>query len=165
MDEDRRAGHGQYGSLRPIVAQAVEEAGQRGSTTVEAEDLLLALASAGTPETRAMLADAGLDHQSILDALRNERRHSLNYIGIAPLEENRLTTAPRTGRPGWGTSVREAMGRGRMPLNKNRQRGVAECDVLIGVLLARLGTVPRALALAGIDIDALIGRLQRERTH
>jgi len=162
MDEDRR-GQAQYGSLRTVVVQAIEEARLRGSTSVEAEDLLLALASCGTTETKQSLERAGLDHESILRALRDERRHSLAQAGIEAVDDERLVATPRTDRPSWGTSVREAVSRGRSTVNRNRNRRAAETDVLVGILLANFGTVPRALTLAGIDRDALIGRLQRER--
>jgi hypothetical protein len=37
---------------------------------------------------------------------------------------------------------------------------MAESDLVVGIVQAKLGTVPRALALAGVDRDALIARLQ-----
>ena len=38
---------------------------------------------------------------------------------------------------------------------------LAVADALVGVLRAELGTVPRALAYAGVDRSALIARVQQ----
>jgi hypothetical protein len=38
---------------------------------------------------------------------------------------------------------------------------MVEVDTVIGILRADLGTVPRALAIAGVDRGALVERLQR----
>lgn len=151
------------GSLRSVVVRAIEEATSRGSRTVEAEDVLLALSSAGSPETRQTLAAAGLDHDSLLAALEAERLHNLAYLGIDPDLARQEPTAPRSGRPVWGTSVREALSRSHSVAGRAaRNRRMSERDAIIGILLANFGTLPRALTLAGVQRDALIGALQRQ---
>jgi hypothetical protein len=164
---DPRLGEG----LRKAANRAVEEAKARGSATVEAEHLLLAVAA--EPGLAAdVLAEAGLDHDAIGVVLDAERRESLAVAGIAgPLAE--LPATPRDGRPAWGSSAREALrraaiesrgaaGRGR---DRNpRRRGPDEGDLVIGVLGADLGTVPRALAYAGIVPRPIIQRLRAAAT-
>lgn len=140
-------------SLKPVLTQAIEEARTRASANVEAEHLLLALTTDRSPGTAAILADAHLDHDALDAALRRERAESLDAAGIAPVDPHTLAASPRQTPPGWGTSAKEALARGHR--EKNRTRDV-ETELLIGILGATLGTVPRALALAGIDRDELI---------
>lgn len=140
-------------SLKPVLARAIDEARTRASANVEAEHLLLALATDQSPGTAEILADAHLDHDAIDAALRRERAESLDAAGIAPVDPDTLAASPRQARPGWGTSAKEALTRGHR--EKSRTRDV-ETELLIGVLGATLGTVPRALTLAGIDRAELL---------
>lgn len=156
---------GQDGSFQLVLVECLEEAGLRGSRTVEAEDVLLALARAGSQDSRDLLAHAGLDYDSLRGALEQERRAALASVGMADPDPSLFAAAPRDDRPTWGTSLREAMSRARPYLHRSRGGPAAEYALLLGVLLAGYGTVPRALALAGVDADALIGRLQRLARH
>ncbi|WP_082581425.1 Clp protease N-terminal domain-containing protein [Leifsonia sp. Root227] len=150
-------------SLRDTVMLAVEEARLRGASLVEAEHLLLALSvSDGTRAQRA-LAASGLGHAGIEAALRAEREASLRAAGVEPVQEERLTATPRTARPRWGTTARDALvrahkvaARGRDGAARGRDRRTAESDLLAGILTIELGTVPRAIAIAGIDRAALL---------
>jgi len=158
MDEDRLTGR-----LRALVMRALDEAARRGAGTVEAEHLLLAIA-AGTGDVSATLAAEGLDYDAVDAALKAERAHSLTMAGVTPVDATALESTPRRSRPTWGASVREAMNRAHRRSTRDRhQRGrMAEVDLLVGILQARLGTVPRALELVGMDREALIGRLQQK---
>jgi ATP-dependent Clp protease ATP-binding subunit ClpA len=140
--------------MRNLVAACVEEAARRGSTVVEAEHVLLAIsADAGIPASR-LLVDAGLDHASIEAALRAERLRSLESAGVEPVDAQSFAVSRRTDKPRWGASVATAMKRER------RGGGSRELAVLIGILRAEIGTVPRALAFAGIDRPALLAHLE-----
>lgn len=57
-----------------------------------------------------------------------------------------------------GTNQRGTTQRG---INPRGHRRADEVDLVIGILGADLGTIPRALAIAGIDRDTLIDRLQQ----
>lgn len=140
-------------SLKPVLAQAIEEARTRASANVEAEHLLLALATDQSPRTAAILAEAHLDHDAIDAALRRERATSLDAAGIAPVDTDTLTASPRQERPGWGTSTKEALARGH---RAKGETGDLATELLIGILSASLGTVPRALTLAGIERAELL---------
>lgn len=144
--------------LRATVQESIDEAQQLGAHEVQAEHVLLALSRA-RDESAALLADVGLDHDGILAALRVERDRSLAAADVAPVPDVRLQATPQL-RPRWGASMREAMLRGgaearRARRNHAAMRGV---DVLAGILSAEFGTVPRALAYAGIDRVALRDR-------
>ena len=150
-------------TLKRVVIRAIDEATRRGAATVEAEHLLLAI-SAGKDVAGTTLAEFGLDHSGVDAALRAEREQALRAAGIEPVADERLR-ATRRSRPGWGASIREAL-RG-ADFRAHRDRGRAErerlavADALIGILRADLGTVPRALAYAGVDRRALIARLEQ----
>lgn len=145
-------------SLKAVLARAIDEASSRGSTTVEAEHLLLALAGDEELAAAKVLAEAGLDHNALEAALSQERAVSLVAAGIGPVDENRLAATRRQVRPGWGASVKDAIVRGKNASSEDVRCRPAETELLIGILHASLGTVPRALAIAGIDRSDLIDR-------
>ena len=160
MPEQQELDTGPHGAtLKAVVMRAIDEAIRRGAPNVEAEHLLLAIA-AGREVAARTLAEFGLDHGAVDAALRGEREHALRAAGIEPVAEERLQSTRRS-RPGWGASVREAFRRApyRARSRPDRER-LAIADTLIGILRADLGTVPRALAYAGVDRAALISRLE-----
>ena len=149
--------------LKPVVLRAIGEASRRGSANVEAEHLLLVI-SAGDDGSARALAEFGLDHAAVEAALDAERERALEVAGVAPIAAERLRST-RRARPGWGASFRDAMRRADFRARRDRGRGERErlaiAAALLGVLRAELGTVPRALAYAGVDRQALIARLER----
>ncbi|WP_308465573.1 Clp protease N-terminal domain-containing protein [Rathayibacter soli] len=177
--------------LHPVFIRAVDEATRRGSATVEAEHLLLAVTLEGRGAVSEALGESGLNYDMLDAALRDERARSLAVAGVTAPDVTLLTATPRRNRPGWGASAREALRRGHAGAQRNatghgavghrasgrgaagqataghgigghdRRRRMAEVDILVGILRAELGTVPRALAFAGVDRDALIDRLQQ----
>ncbi|UOE45804.1 Clp protease N-terminal domain-containing protein [Agromyces larvae] len=142
---------------RRLIVRAIDEATGAGSPAVEAEHLLLAIVADPGP-VEPLLAESGLDRAAVERMLRIERARSLEAAGIERFDEQRLATTPRRSRPGWGASAREAIARGGRLARRDRQR-LSEADLLTGILLAELGTVPRAFAYAGVDRDALVARL------
>ncbi len=143
-----------FSGMRGIVERCVAEARARGTNSVEAEHVLLALADPATAVGRAM-AERGLSRETIVDALRVERLASLAAAGVDPIDAQSLVAIPRPGKPSWGASVIAARARERRSGRRHGRRS-PEVGVLIGILEAPLGTVPRALALAGIDREAVI---------
>ncbi len=147
-------------TLRPVILRAVSEAQRRGDTVVEAEHLLLALADDSDRDPAATLAAVGLDHAGVIRALRAERIASLEVAGVTPVPEERLVSSARVTRPRWGASARQTMvAASRMRVGPERHRRMAEKDLAIALLDLKLGTVPRALELAGIDRKALVTAL------
>ena len=149
--------------LKLVVQRAIDEAARRGAANVEAEHLLLVI-SAGDDAAGRALAEVGLDHAGVEAALDAERERALEVAGVAPVAEERLRSTRRS-RPGWGASFRDAMRRADFRARRDRKRDdrehLAVAAALLGVLRADLGTVPRALAYAGVDRRALIARLER----
>lgn len=93
---------------------------ERGSGTIEAEDLPLAVADLPGGAAREPLIEAGLDREGLLEALER--------------------------------ALRVAAARG--------DRAIGPGHVVLGVLRAEPGTVPRALAAAGVDRVDLAGRVE-----
>jgi ATP-dependent Clp protease ATP-binding subunit ClpA len=150
--DDRRLSR----ALRAIIIRAVSEAQRRGASLVEAEHLLLSLSlETGSPAATALSA-SGLDHSGIERVLRAEREASLEAAGVVPIAQERLTAAPRVTRPRWGASAREVLIRAHRGAALTRRTRTAETDLLSAILGLELGTVPRALDLAGADRHAIL---------
>jgi ATP-dependent Clp protease ATP-binding subunit ClpA len=140
---------------RTVVKAAETQARGLGSQTIEAEHLLLALA-AHEPAVQA-LADAGLDHEAVLDALDAERVRSLMTVGISAADFD-LPPAPVTRHPRLAASAKTTLARS-AKIAAARSDGRIEADhILLGLLQAEAGTVPRALAAGQVDVDALRAR-------
>jgi ATP-dependent Clp protease ATP-binding subunit ClpA len=67
---------------RRVAQRSRDVARERGSRTVEAEHLMLALTEQRAGVACACLADAGLDREGILDALDEEAARALAAAGV-----------------------------------------------------------------------------------
>ncbi|MFE3448358.1 Clp protease N-terminal domain-containing protein [Nonomuraea sp. NPDC059194] len=139
--------------LQTIIDQGGYEAQRDGSATIEAHHLLLAIAAERETTTHELLTAAGLDHQAIRDALDREFEHSLAAAGVSlaafDLPRPSYPLEPPTQL---GASVKLAIER---LAAVYRKRDLRPAHVLLGILQAQVGTVPRALALAGVDVAEL----------
>jgi len=147
--------------VRGIVQLAVVEASNRGSESVGAEHLLLALLFDRGNPAAVLLRGSGLDYEGLTAALAGERTASLRAAGVEPVPAERLQSSGRRGRPRFATSFKQALATGHRLAPTQRSHTMRHADVAIGVLAAELGTVPRALALAGFDRKALLTVLWR----
>ena len=135
---------------RAVVRQAESEAAAAGSPVIEAEHLLLALASAPGTEAYDVLTAAGLGHDAVSAALDEEMRQSLAVAGVA-LPPGGLPRPSRNAarKARLGASSKLALQRALKTTAGQRQ--IRPGHLLLGVLGAQAGTVPRALAVAGAD--------------
>jgi ATP-dependent Clp protease ATP-binding subunit ClpA len=151
---------------RAVVMQAREEARLLGATKLEAEHLLLALSQQTAWDAGHVLAQAELDHDGLTHALDAELKRSLAAVGIASsaigLVERPL---PATGEPRWGTSAKRALREASLIVKARGDRGLHPMHILLGVLQAREGTVPRALAGASVDVKALAAHAESVLGH
>lgn len=148
---------------RAVVARAAnEEAARQGASRVEAEHLLLALAAGPESPTTRLLADAGLDHDGVLAALERETERSLAAVGIAA-GDFALGPARRAPHrsPRFATSAKQALERSLRVAVARGDRRIVAPHLLLGVLRAEAGTVPRALAAADVDPVALATRTEQ----
>ena len=150
-------------NLRALIALATDEASKARSDNVEAEHLLLALSSRPKTAAGGALAREGLTYAAIQDALQAEQHSSLRSAGVEPVADDRLVATQRRRRPGWGASSKESLRRASQLGKKLKHRKMEELDLLLGILHAELGTVPRALTIAGIDRPRLINNLEISR--
>ena len=149
-------------ALRAALRGAHDEAQALGSSTVEAEHLLLALAADEHDPTGRLLVESGLDHEEVRGALELETERSLGAVGVA-LSEFTLpetTGAPRR-RPKLAASARRVIERAARIMAARRDRRITSSHLLLGILGADIGTVPRALAAADVDREALAVRAER----
>jgi ATP-dependent Clp protease ATP-binding subunit ClpA len=148
--------------LRKYIHSIIEEAGRAaqedGSATIEAEHLLLAIASDQEPTTRQILTSAGLDRRTVREALDREFEHSLDAAGVFPGAFDLQRTSGAQALPRLGASAKLAVERG--VGSAGRKSDLQPAHLLLGILQARVGTVPRALELAGIDQSELRTRVQ-----
>ena len=106
------------------------------------------------------LAAAGLDHATIRAALDREFEQSLGAAGVSFDSASLPRPSRRTdASPPLGTSVRLALERG---LESGRIDHKLPAHLLLGIVLAPVGTVPRVLALAGVDRLALAVAIRRD---
>jgi ATP-dependent Clp protease ATP-binding subunit ClpA len=143
-------------SARVVVTHAETEARALGSRTIEAEHLLLSLTrDEGTPLQR-VLAEAGLDHDAVRHALDAELERSLVAGGISPSDFDVARIPPQsTRRPRFATSAKLALERALRAAVARNDRRIEAAHLLLGILRAEAGTVPRALEAANVDRHAL----------
>ena len=141
------------GEARRVVRCAEREAVELGSPTVEAEHLLLALTREGEPAMEA----AGLDREVIVGALDAERERSLTAVGIAA-GDVALPARRIEGHPRIAASAKLALERAVKVAAARKDRRIVASHILLGVLQAEAGTVPRALTHAGVDRAELSDR-------
>lgn len=137
---------------RTSVSAARTEAQAAGVTAIEAEHLLLALCR------RAEVRRLGLDHDEIAEALALEEERSLAVVGVDRSQFDLSASAQRDAAK-LGTSAKLAIERALRITAKRGQRRITALNLLLGVISAEHGRVPRALQIAGLDVFDLRARL------
>jgi ATP-dependent Clp protease ATP-binding subunit ClpA len=136
---------------RAVVTNAAPIARGLGSPRIEAEHLLLAVARDDCPAAR-VLAVEGLDYEGLVAALEREAERSLAAAGVAA---ETGPFSPWVEEPRFATSAKLALERALRAAAARRDRRLACGHIALGVLRADVGTVPRALQIAGVDRAAL----------
>jgi ATP-dependent Clp protease ATP-binding subunit ClpA len=135
------------------------EAKGDGAKAIEAEHMLLALAASSDGDAAKVLHEAGLDHERLASAFKEERRRTLAFVGMQAPDNEVAAVTELEGPLSFGTSAKAAMRRALIGARHERHRvHLRSTDLLAGILEAELGTVPRALAIAGVDRIALAAR-------
>jgi ATP-dependent Clp protease ATP-binding subunit ClpA len=146
--------------ISPTSAGRFElEAKRDGSKLIEAEHMLLALAADLDSDAGKLLNEAGLDHARLASALKEEHERTLAFAGISARSFDLVKATELESRLSFGTSAKAAFRRALIGSRHDRRRArLRSMDLLAGILEAELGTVPRVLAIAGIDRTELIAR-------
>jgi ATP-dependent Clp protease ATP-binding subunit ClpA len=135
------------------------EAKRDGAKFIEAEHMLLALAANPDTEAARVLNASGLDHQRLAAALREEHRRTLAFAGMDAPDKTLVEATELDTSLSLGTSAKAALRRALIGARHDRRRArLRSTDLLAGILRAELGTVPRVIAIAGIDRADLIAR-------
>lgn len=141
---------------RTVVRRAETEARAEGSRSIEAEHLLLALSTPEDTRAARVLAEAGLDHDVLRGALDGQFRDALSAAGVELGEDGPpARQASAAQRPRIGQSGKLALQRALLATAKRGDKRLEACHLLIGILRAEHGTVPRALDHAQIDRQQL----------
>ncbi|MEV5710619.1 Clp protease N-terminal domain-containing protein [Actinoallomurus sp. NPDC052274] len=144
--------------IHSVMERAACEAQEAGSATIEAEHLLLAIAAEHESTTQRLLSEAGLEYPAISDALEQEFKHSLSTAGVTVGELPRPSRSPK--RPSRiGATGKLVLERGMATVASKKD--LRPAHLLLGVLQLNVGTVPRALALAGVDQADLAERVRQ----
>ncbi|MFE2181313.1 Clp protease N-terminal domain-containing protein [Streptomyces sp. NPDC059455] len=111
---------------------------------------MLAIAADDGTAAHRVLTAAGLGRQTIRNALDREFEHSLNAVGVslASFGLPKPSRAPKRP-PKVGASARLALERGFAAFTGKKD--LRPTHLPLGILDTGIGTVPRALTLAGID--------------
>lgn len=144
--------------LHAVITRAQLKAGDDGSATIEAAHLLLAVAIEPDPVVHEALRSQGLDPAAVKAALAREFEHSLAVVGVSPGSYDLPRPSRLPTRPQLGTSAKLTLER---IVTTRRKKDLRPAHLLLALLAAEVGTVPRALALAGIDRAELIARVER----
>jgi ATP-dependent Clp protease ATP-binding subunit ClpA len=148
-----------------ITHQSEVEAKRDGAKFIEAEHMLLALANDTDSDAARLLSESGLDHERLASALHEERRRTLAFAGINAADKRLVQATELDCSLSLGTSAKAALKRALIGSRRDRRRArVRSTDLLAGILEAELGTVPRALAIAGVDRAAIIARARNGMT-
>lgn len=149
---------------RAIVAAGEREARDAGSDLIEAEHLLLAISALADDEAGRALIDLGLDHGRLRDLLDQERARSLAYAGVDPTAYPAPAAAPTRARSNrFATSAKAVLQRAVRGTAARGGRSIDSTDLLVAVLEAETGTVPRMVGLADLDRAAMLARLGEGR--
>ena len=145
-----------------VMRAAHAEARALGSATVEAEHLLLALAADADSTVGRLLTAHGLDHDGLDAGLERETERSLAAVGVTlsdfrPADPRR--SAPRRS-PKLAASFKRALERAVGLASARGDRVITPAHLLVGILHADIGTVPRALAATHVDRVSLLARAE-----
>lgn len=138
---------------RALLHDASEEARQMASPTTESEHILLALALKSDSPCGQLLRQHGLDHDSVLEGLDRETEQALAAVGLVVAGFHPARSSPRRSAPRLASSAKGALSHAATLAKSRGDRHITEAHLLIGVLHAEIGTVPRALA--AVDVDRL----------
>jgi ATP-dependent Clp protease ATP-binding subunit ClpA len=140
---------------RDAVTEASYIARDMGAMTIDAEHVLLAVTNTDTPAAR-VLHDAGLDDDGLRAALAAETTRSLAAVGVSA---DALHFSPFVKTPKFGNSAKLVLERALKVALARRDKHIGAEHLVLAALQPAVGTVPRALAQAGVDRAGLISAL------
>lgn len=143
--------------VRTVVVDARSEALIHADGQLEAEHLLLALARRSEDDAGKVLAGVGLAHDRLRVVIDADVERTLEAVGVSTTAIRIPGSSLLPGKePRFGASAKRALERAVRVAKGHGDRHLLPIHILIGVLGAREGTVPRVLAAAGVDVGELV---------
>lgn len=131
---------------------AVAVAGRLGAKRIDAEHLLLALAEGEESLVARGLATAGANPGSIEEALENEFQDALIHAGVGDEHRRPHRRSPHSAkRLPMGQSAKLALERALGAAKMSDGGDVSAGHLLVGIVAAEVGTVPRLLDQLGVS--------------
>ena len=145
--------------IKAVFARAEHEASDDGAATIEPQHVLLAVAAQDGTDAQRVLDAAGLGYAALKEALHREFAKSLSTAGVSldAFDLPRATPDPKH-HPQLGGWFKPAMER--VTGASRGTKDLGSRHLLLGLLEPSVGTIPRALALSGVDRTALIERVR-----
>jgi ATP-dependent Clp protease ATP-binding subunit ClpA len=137
---------------RMVVQDATEIAREMGAPSVEAEHLLLSCTQGAGPVALA-LREAGLDFDALASALVRETERSLAAVGVTA---DVFAFSPDVKPPKLATSAKRALEVSLRVAIERGDKSLTRGHLVLAILRAERGTVPRALECAEVDRRALL---------
>ena len=151
--------------IRKTVTEARLEARDMGCSRIEAEHMLLVLASHPQSPAGRLLAGQSLDRDAIRRAVDLEFERSLASIGVRLGDFALPPATPPTpeGPRAMGQSARLAIQRAlKARIGRGRDRRLGSLHLLLGILTAQGGTAVRALDAIHVDRAGLAAKVRAE---
>jgi ATP-dependent Clp protease ATP-binding subunit ClpA len=140
---------------RTAVGDATLVAREEGATAVEAEHLLLAITRHDSAVAHVLHAH-GLDYDGLAAALVTETERSLAAVGVTA---EALAFSPFVETPKLATSAKHALELSLRISLERADRRIGSGHVVLAILRAKAGRVPRTLAIAGVDRAELAAKV------
>ena len=129
------------GEARQVALQAHSVAAGLGASSVEAEHLLVSLAGTQHP-AGAALREVGLDSTELHAAIQRDFERVVARVGIDAGGVDVSANCRRT-KLGWGASAKRGLERAIEEAKRRGDRKIGCEHILLGLLRAEHGTVPR----------------------
>jgi ATP-dependent Clp protease ATP-binding subunit ClpA len=141
-------------NARGTILRAREHARRAVSPTIEAEHFLLALAEVPVGRAGVALAGLGLTEEAVRAAIDRELLGALAAVGVRGHgARSAPTPRPRRGGPRWGQSAKLAMKRSLDEAVRRGDRRIGNEHLLLALVGAEAGVVPRLLQELGATPD------------
>lgn len=138
---------------RRTVKRARDLAHARGDADVEAEHLFLALVEEPAGRAAAVIADLRLTGAAVSKAMERELVGALAVAGVDASARAGSSSPISRREPRWGQSAKLALKRALAETVRRGDRTIQDHHLLLAIVDAEAGRIPRLLAELEIDAE------------
>jgi ATP-dependent Clp protease ATP-binding subunit ClpA len=138
---------------RRTVKRGRELALARGSADVEVEHFLLALVEEPAGRAGAAIASLGLTSDAVSHAMDRELVGALAAAGVDATSRRSSSSPSESRAPRWGQSAKLTLKRALVETLRSGDRTIHDHHLLLAIVSAEAGRVPRLLDELGINAD------------